>query len=243
MGSTIRHRNAVDFSKKVRDFAGIFRHARDVAATISQIRFATVLLDNWPAFVALVVCRNAFGRSTTFRLRNHVAFEVPTNEGLPLVRSNLMYMLWENWHDSIYTFPFVDLEPATTVVDCGANIGVFTTYAARRFPEGKVVALEPVHSAFSFLERNLRLNNLDNVLAAQKGLLDLRCVRPMWIHRSNLGGHSALGLDALESNTKAEAEFITLEDVFTDFGLESIDLLKLDIEGAEFRVLRGTKPE
>ena len=48
------------------------------------------------------------------------------------------------------------------------------------------------------------------------------------------------GEQSFESKRMTDAEFITLDDVLGDFGLDSIDLLKLDIEGAEFPLVMGT---
>ena len=231
---------ADELTQRVTDLVGIFRKFSHVAAAVSQLRFARALLQNWPDFLNLMLCRVPRTSSTTLLMRNQVAFEIPAEEGLGLVRSNIMYMLWDTWHDEVYTHPFEQMDNARTVVDAGANLGVFTAYAARRFPAGRVIALEPFYPASSYLRRNVALNRLSNVVCAQKGVLDERGRRPLWIHPENFGGHSVFEERLSEWQQMTDCEFITLDDILRDFGLESIDLLKLDIEGAEFPLVRGT---
>jgi FkbM family methyltransferase len=175
-------------------------------------------------------------------MRNHVSFDIPAMQGLPLLRSNVLNILWEIWHETVYTPPFVRLATASTVVDAGANFGAFTAFAARQASEGRVVALEPVPYLFQYLQRNVDLNHLHNVMIAPKGLLNRRCVESIAIHRENLGGHSIFGASMFHKENRIDVEFIKLSDLFDDFRLEFVDLLKMDIEGAEFPVLLETSP-
>jgi len=65
------------------------------------------------------------------------------------------------------------LGPGKTMIDVGANIGIFTVVAARRVGEqGTVVAFEPTESTFEMLERNLALNQFRNVKPMRMALSD-----------------------------------------------------------------------
>lgn len=121
------------------------------------------------------------------------------------------------------------------IIDIGAGLGDFTAYAAQRSPNGRVLAYEPFPGSFALLQQNVSLNQLCNVkatpcaIAEQPGSLAL-----------NIG----LGEAVQHSTTQAgvntiEVQAITLQQVFDEHGLDRCDLLKMDIEGGEYAILRG----
>lgn len=124
------------------------------------------------------------------------------------------------------------LQPDWTVVDIGAGLGDFTVYAARRCPRGQVYAYEPFPESFALLQENLRLNGLSNVRAypqavggAAAGALSLYTTGAAVQHRT--AGAAAGPAVVVES--------LTLAAVLAE--LPRCDLLKLDVEGAEYEIL------
>lgn len=144
-------------------------------------------------------------------------------------------------------FAFVDrfLKPGMVFIDVGANEGYYTLFAARRVgPKGLVIAVEPSSRERASLQRNLDRNRLGNVrvvssaLGARSGVADLRLAQE--IH----SGHNTLGTFANEGVIAVNEERVkmeTLDAVATDFGLEQIDFVKIDVEGAEGSVVAGAR--
>jgi FkbM family methyltransferase len=127
--------------------------------------------------------------------------------------------------------------PIRTILDGGANIGLTTVYFARCFPDARVIAVEPENHNYVACCRNVQANALRNVEVVRAALWkanepvqvssDFRDGRAWAFHVSAHEGESELGtVDGVRIGTLASR-----------FGIESFDLLKLDIEGAEKPVL------
>lgn len=108
------------------------------------------------------------------------------------------------------------------VVDIGANVGVFTLYAAHR-TSGEIFSVEPVPQLVTGLERNLQLNGLRNV----------------HVHCCALGGSDGI-LDL--GSWGGTAPIISLQRFMDENHLEKIDFLKMDCEGAEGDIFQLTPP-
>jgi FkbM family methyltransferase len=130
------------------------------------------------------------------------------------------------------------LRPGMTVVDAGANIGEYTLVAARRVaPGGSVHAFEPTPAVVDWLRRNVALNDLHNVV-----------INPVAL--SNAAGDVELFFDPMEpvSNSivslwhatgVATVPATTLDEYVGRAGLAAVDVLKIDVEGAEIMALEG----
>lgn len=113
-----------------------------------------------------------------------------------------------------------------TIIDAGANLGDSSAWYLSRFPDARVIAIEPHPENFRLLERNLRPYG-DRVIALQAAL---------WHRPGPLTLRPAADLDATsveESDGLADCEAITMEQVLARFGIAQIDVFKCDIEGAE----------
>jgi FkbM family methyltransferase len=126
-----------------------------------------------------------------------------------------------------------------TIVDVGANVGIWTLGAARRAGKhGRAVAFEPVVDNVRRLKRNLMLNGLENVQCEQRVVSDV--VGRVTFYQPR-GGHSGLGsLSARdEVDLPIEAVSTTLDQYCAEAGVGRIDFLKVDVEGAELAVFSG----
>src|SRR5882724_12282316 len=142
-------------------------------------------------------------------------------------------------------FAFLDraLKPGMIFVDVGANDGYYTLFAARKVgPGGRVVAAEPSSRERAHLQRNLGRNGLDNVsvvpaaIGAAVGLADLHLAHG--VH----AGHNTLGSFAHDDVVRASLERVPIEPldaVIARLGLARVDFVKIDVEGAEARVIAG----
>jgi FkbM family methyltransferase len=126
------------------------------------------------------------------------------------------------------------------VVDAGARIGTFTVKIAVALGnEGKVIAIEPEPRNFACLRKNIEANRLNNVIAIQK-MLWCRAER-MPLHLSaNAAAHSAW-LDEFYSPTgeSVVVEAESLDDILSGLGIESVNFVKMDVEGSEIEALEG----
>lgn len=132
------------------------------------------------------------------------------------------------------------LQPGMTFFDIGANAGLFTVPAAMR-PGVQVHAFEPCRPTFAVLERNIALNRLTNVRPHRLALADRAGQAVLRVHRAGLDGHNTLGLPA-DPRAVVSTERVavtTLDDFCRDQGIPWVDVMKIDVEGAELPVLRG----
>ena len=123
------------------------------------------------------------------------------------------------------------------IIDAGANIGLTSAYLANRFPNAQILALEVDQQNFELLAANTR--PYPRVTPLLKGL---------WHRGANLVIDNpedyAWAFTVSEAGQKGSStvEGISVADLLRDFGWERVDLLKMDIEGAELEVLsHGTE--
>jgi FkbM family methyltransferase len=127
------------------------------------------------------------------------------------------------------------LKPGMNVVDLGASSGYYTLIAARLVsPRGQVFAFEPDPFMHRYLRSNVELNQLRNVhclkAAASNSVGQVRFVRDE-LER----GH----LTSSEEHRPLAVWATTLDAFFNNLGWPAIDLIKMDIEGAETAALQG----
>jgi len=123
---------------------------------------------------------------------------------------------------------YYKLQKGDTVVNIGANVGVFTIKAAREVGnQGKVIAIEPDRNNVEFLEMNIKRAGLKNVVVVQKGV---------WSKRGELKFYqgSSPGTHSLTKKTQRFTiiEVDTLDSILYELGVEKVDFIKMDIEGA-----------
>ena len=129
------------------------------------------------------------------------------------------------------------LGPGDTVLDVGANVGLYTLAMADAVGrEGRVHAFEPNPSTLTRLKRNLALNGCDNVVVHAVAVGDRDAVVAL---RSADPTESGLATVVGDGTELARVPQVTLDDAAADHGFSSVALLKLDVEGAESSVLRG----
>ncbi|MCL0050753.1 FkbM family methyltransferase [Dehalococcoidia bacterium] len=131
-------------------------------------------------------------------------------------------------------------------VDVGAHIGKYTMTMGRRLgSRGRVIAFEPDCDNYRVLEKNISLNRLKNVILLNKALWGekgkLKLYYPHDPNDKDTGntGASTVVCHANWKHRIVEAD--TLDNVLKELGIESVDLIKIDVEGAEIKVLEGAK--
>jgi len=139
------------------------------------------------------------------------------------------------------------LVPNSVFIDVGANVGTFTLVAAANACRGTVHAFEPSQYHFERLKRNIDLNGFSNVVTSRVGLWDAPSSSTLHVplHDAGMSNTGAASMfastDNPESSTDETIQLIRLDDYVAQNALERIDIIKVDIEGAELPALRGAQ--
>lgn len=137
-----------------------------------------------------------------------------------------------------------------TVLDLGANIGYFTLMAARAVGvEGKVYSFEPEPKNFEYLKKNIEVNEFAQATANQKAVSDQNGTTRLYICAYDSGHHTINKYDGIEAiargrpfaKTAIDIETVRVDDFLSEHGVGRVDVIKMDVEGAEALVLNGMR--
>jgi FkbM family methyltransferase len=121
------------------------------------------------------------------------------------------------------------MENVRTIVDAGANVGYSSAWLLSRFPDANVVAIEPDPRNFDLLARNLA--PFGNRAALFRGAL--------WSGDTTLDFGDAFRAEGDEWARQVGVAAVSMPTLIERYGLETIDILKIDIEGAETAVFNA----
>ena len=136
------------------------------------------------------------------------------------------------------------LKEGDIVVDVGAHIGLYTIIASKQVGlKGKVVAIEAEPGNFEILTTNIKLNQLTNVLSLNSAASSKEEKVKLNMPYEELGHtkyHSIMFQRVGEAGKKfVEVDANTLDNLLPQNGIEEVNWIKIDVEGAEYEVLRG----
>lgn len=129
------------------------------------------------------------------------------------------------------------------IVDVGAHLGSFSLYSVFKRKAKRVVSCEPCPDNLKMLRMNVKSNRLDDVITVvPKAVSGKHELRTFYLSNSNTGGNSLFG-DANwlqgDIGSTFQVECLTLKEVLDDNGIDQVDFLKLDCEGAEIDILQN----
>ncbi len=131
------------------------------------------------------------------------------------------------------------LKEGSNVVDIGANLGYYAVIAAKRVgPKGKVVAFEPEPVNFELLQKNIRLNNFQNITAVQAAVADKISTMKLYVDKTNSLCHRMYAVGS--GDMQVDVQVTTLDDYLHAHPMR-VDVIKMDIEGFEPFALRGMR--
>lgn len=127
-------------------------------------------------------------------------------------------------------------EQPSVIIDAGANTGMASIYFANKFPDAKIIAIEPENGNYSILLKNTSsYPNITPIKAAlwnKEGIISVIDI--------GLGSWGFITEEQTNSNTNIDdtnsVKAITINSILNRFGIDKIDILKIDIEGAEKEV-------
>lgn len=171
-------------------------------------------------------------RSIVAILRNGTRF--------PLRKGSLdMQVINEVYMNKIYDEALKKRPLAPVIIDIGANIGAFAMRAVDLCHRPKIYAFEPYRENFSILKKTISLNKSEVFIVPIEKCVVGKEKGSMYLNTPiNKEGSSSLYSDKNERyQRRTMVKATTLGKAIQQYGLASIDLLKLDCEGAEFDIL------
>lgn len=136
------------------------------------------------------------------------------------------------------------LEPGMTFVDVGANVGMFSIAAAKKVQHGRVVAFEPCGWTYERLIKNQGLNGATNLQTIHSALGERAGEAILHVNVPGKDGLNTLGRPTHGDSEVVDAEKVpvaTLDEALQQRGISRVDVLKMDVEGAELLVLLGAR--
>ncbi len=187
---------------------------------------------SFSAFVPFKLARNFFTRQLSSGKVNVLGHQMVLDSADSLSLS--LYGVYEPFETEMLCRL---VRKGSVVLDIGANIGYYSLLFARNAgPEGRVYAFEPDPVNKELLSRNIRLNKYDNVVITQKAVSNVTGPARLFLSEENAGDHRIF--DSNDGRRYIEVDSVRLDDHFADFK-DPIDLVKMDIQGAEYSALQG----
>ena len=130
------------------------------------------------------------------------------------------------------------INPGVIVIECGAHHG-FTTILLSRWvgDDGKVIAIEPIPDNVAILKKNIELNGLRNVTVIEKAAGPTNGYVSM---KRSTSRHSNGAVSPTGRDIRNQVECITVDTISQRFNVIA-SLIKIDVEGFEYKVLEGCK--
>lgn len=203
------------------------------------------IADSIAEFIYTVILRPKPLKTTTntlirwcipAQLKRHGA-TIVLNPNDPVISGALTFGVYENSETSFLCQVF---RPGMTFLDVGANVGYYTALAIQRIGEaGRIIALEPDRQSFQYLERTVAANNGRNVCCVQQAAADRQGVLKLYVSKNNRGDNRLYWNDLCDESY--DVEITTVDKLLEGYGIDAIDLVKMDVQGFEGHVVRGMK--
>ncbi|MBN9349750.1 MAG: FkbM family methyltransferase [Chitinophagaceae bacterium] len=135
------------------------------------------------------------------------------------------------------------MKEGMTVYDIGANIGTFALqFAGRVSKTGNVIGFEPGPYTYKQCLKNISLNHFNNILIFNEGLGESQSIAALYnVNPHNRGMQRLLADDNTDSYDKEIVQINTLDNKIETAQLPHPDVIKIDVEGYELKVLRGAR--
>ena len=135
------------------------------------------------------------------------------------------------------------LREGDTFLDVGANIGMMSLFASKRIgAEGVVYAFEPQKEIYEILKKNIEINAATNIRPIRIGIGSSKKKAPFYRNITVGRGADSFIRESPEAPMWEESvEILPLDSVVEERGIETVRMIKIDVEGWELEVLKGAK--
>jgi FkbM family methyltransferase len=149
-------------------------------------------------------------------------------------------LLEDLWDPGCTKFICERLGAGEVFIDVGANAGYFTLLAAQKVgPRGKVLSVEADPSMASELRRNVEKNRFSNVIVGETACADHIGTVALYFSNTSNSGRASLSQVNAGTADSVSVPCTPLDVLVEQHHLERVDLVKIDVEGAELKVLYG----
>lgn len=166
--------------------------------------------------------------------KNNILFDVKSANNPPIFLRTLssdIHTYKQIFIDKEYEF--LAIKQPRIIIDAGANIGLSAVYFSQKFPKAKIIAIEPESENFKMLLKNTQ--PYENIIPIQAALWHKS--EKIELVDAGFGEWGFMTNEKSDFNTKAElVDALTINDIMERFGIDEVDILKIDIEGAEKEV-------
>ncbi|GAB4192600.1 MAG: hypothetical protein Tsb0015_14870 [Simkaniaceae bacterium] len=171
---------------------------------------------------------------TTRRDNLKILFNGKYRRGIPF--EILYWGKYENFSSPIYSEIIQD---RSVILDIGANIGWFSLVMGKRFPRARIFGFEVINDTFGYYLSNITLNNLKNIKALNLGISDFNGTDTFYFSEESSSLASSKNIIQYSGSHIVNCDVKTLDAIVEELELDSLDLMKCDVEGGELKVLKG----
>ncbi|MFA6081586.1 MAG: FkbM family methyltransferase [Patescibacteria group bacterium] len=146
---------------------------------------------------------------------------------------------FKNFEGDFFSFYLQIIKNAKVIFDIGANIGWHDLCAAKLNKKVTVHSFEPIKESFKFLLKNIKVNNLKNIIPNNFGLSNKTTTAIFYVN-PYLSASASERMITDQNVKKVKVILKKLDDYCLNKKIKRIDLIKCDVEGAELFVLQGS---
>lgn len=200
--------------------AGVIRNFKYIPTIMLRIR-------NWPTYF---LCYLGFKRGdATYVFRNGITLR--DRDGAASGTIAVVFIRQQ----------YGRIEGRSTIIEIGANVGIFAVFAASTDPRVRIYSYEPIPENFELLSTNITKNNLqDRIIAFNLGVAGTRGTRN-FAYQASSPEHSFAKING--NGRSVAIDCLSLRDIITNNNITKVDLLKINAEGAEYEILYSTPTE
>lgn len=149
------------------------------------------------------------------------------------------------WEPNI-TYHILNLDGSGIFIDIGSNIGYYSLIASKKYAQ--VYAFEPVPTNINKLYESININKITNIVPIEKAVSDIDNSKlELTVFPTNMGGSRDIR-ETINTSIRHMTQYkinniqtITFDSFIKEYNINTVDLIKVDVEGAELHVLNGMK--
>jgi FkbM family methyltransferase len=191
---------------------------------------ARKIFINWHTLIGLYfkIVKN---KEVILKTKNNIKIKIRTD-------STDLMQLTTVWLVEDYKIRGFEIKKNDIIIDIGAHIGLFCLYAYQYCKKGKIFCYEPIKENFDVLIENIELNKIKNIISFNSAVSN-QTDKIKIFPNSDDSAHSIFdsGKDSINVNST------TIKSIFDENKIKKCDLLKLDCEGAEYKIIDSIPTE
>ena len=200
-----------------------------------QQQTASILMNLRPAFISSLIKKIFLFKRKELATKNGTFYvDIVSNFGYRLLKSGV-------YEPEMLRIIETYLKPGNIFIDMGANEGYFSVIASKIVGnDGRIIAVEPQSRLQPIIKKNIGLNECENVTLVSAAISDSSEILTLHLSPDINTGSTAAMQTTYYPLSKQEVGAMTLNELFQQQGINTCDLLKIDIEGWEYEAIMGS---